>query len=125
MRCTKGTAARRWPAAPRRRRPLFTRDELRTNVRAAYRNALLVRHALDAARQYAAALTKDEGDARLKVRLGAAAPVDAAKVTYALRGAEAQVAELEAQERTAQAYLAALMGEDPPAGGWDLADVCR
>jgi len=101
----------------------FTRDEIRTNVRAAYRNALLVRHALAAARQYSAALTKDEGDTRLKVRLGAAAPVDAAKVTYALRGAEAQVAELEAQERTAQAYLAALMGEDPPAGGWDLADV--
>lgn len=101
----------------------FTRDEIRTNVRAAYRNALLVGHALDAARQYAAALTRDEGDARLKVRLGAAAPVDAAKVTYALRGAEAQVAEFEAQERTAQAYLAALMGEDPPAGGWDLADV--
>jgi outer membrane protein len=101
----------------------FTGDEIRTNVRAAYRNALLVRHALDAARQYAAALTKDEGDARLKVRLGASAPVDAAKLTYALRGAEAQVAELETQERTAQAYLAALMGEDPPAGGWDLADV--
>lgn len=101
----------------------FTGDEIRTNVRAAYRNALLVRHALDAARQYAAALTKDEGDAQLKVKLGASAPVDAAKVTYALRGAEAQVAELEAQERTAQAYLAALMGEDPPVGGWDLADI--
>ena len=103
----------------------FTRDEVRTNVRAAYRSALLARHALAAARQYAAALTKDEADARLKVRLGASAPVDAAKVTYALRGAEAQVAELETQERTAQAYLAALMGEDPPAEGWDLADVAK
>ncbi len=94
----------------------FTRDEVRTNVRAAYRSALLARHALAAARQYAAALTKDEADARLKVRLGSAAPVDAAKVTYALRGAEAQVAELETQERTTQAYLAALMERTRPPG---------
>lgn len=102
---------------------LFTRDELRTSVREAYRNALLARHSLAAARQYAAALAKDEEDARLKVSLGAAAPVDASKLTYALRGGEAQVADLEAQERTAQAFLAALMGDEPPADGWDLADV--
>ncbi len=102
---------------------LFARDEVKTSVRKAYRNALLARHALAAARQYEAALAKDEGDARLRVKVGAAAPVDASKLTYALRGAEAQVAELASQERTAQAYLAALMGEEPPADGWDLADV--
>ncbi len=102
---------------------LFARDEVRTNVRGAYRSALLARHALAAARHYAAALAKDESDARLRVSLGAAAPVDAAKLTYALRGAEAQVADLEAQERTAQAFLAVVMGEEPPADGWDLADV--
>ena len=102
---------------------LFARDEVRTSVRAAYRNALLARHALAASRQYEEALQKDEGDARLKVSLGSAAPVDASKLTYALRGAEAQVADVAAQERTAQAYLAALMGEEPPADGWDLADV--
>ena len=102
---------------------LFAREEVRTSVRGAYRGALLARHALAAARQYEEALVKDEGDARLKVSLGAAAPVDAAKLTYALRGAEAQVAEVAAQERTAQAYLAALMGEAPPADGWNLADV--
>lgn len=102
---------------------LFTGDEVRTSVRAAYRNALLARHALAAARQYAEALAKDEADASLKVKLGSAAPVDGAKLTYALRGAEAQVAELKAQERTAQAYLAAAMGEESPAEGWDLADV--
>lgn len=102
---------------------LFARDEVRTNVRGAYRNALLARHAVAAARQYREALAKDEADARLKVSLGSAAPVDASKVTYALRGAEAQVAELEGQERTAQAVLGAVMGEDAPADGWDLADL--
>ncbi len=102
---------------------LFARDEVRTNVRAAYRNALLARHSLAAARQYEAALKKDEADARLKVSLGSAAPVDASKLTYALRGAEAQVADVAAQERTAQAYLAALMGEELPPEGWELADV--
>ena len=102
---------------------LFARDEVRTSVRGAYRNALLARHALAAARQYEAALKKDEADARLKVSLGSTAPVDASKVTWALRGAEAQVAEVAAQERTAQAYLAAMMGEEPPPDGWDLADV--
>ena len=101
---------------------LFARDEVRTNVRAAYRNALLARHALAAARQYEAALKKDEEDARLKVSLGSAAPVDASKLTWALRGAEAQVADVAAQERTAQAVLAALMGEEPPPDGWDLAE---
>ena len=68
---------------------LFARDEVRTSVRAAYRNALLARHALAASRQYEEALKKDEGDARLKVSLGSAAPVDASKLTYALRGAQA------------------------------------
>ena len=101
---------------------LFARDEVRTSVRAAYRNALLARHALAASRQHEAALKKDEEDARLKVSLGSAAPVDASKLTWALRGAEAQVADVAAQERTAQAYLAALMGEEPPPDGWDLAE---
>ena len=102
---------------------LFTRDELRYNVRAAYRNALLAGHALGAARQYATALSKDESDARLKVSVGALAPVDRSKLTYALRGAEAQVAELEAQRTTAFALLAAVMGEAPPQGGFELAEV--
>lgn len=102
---------------------LFARGEVRTNVRAAYRNALLARHALAASRQYEEALRKDESDARLKVSLGSAAPVDASKLTWALRGAEAQVADVAAQEEAAQAYLAALMGEEPPPDGWDLAEV--
>lgn len=102
---------------------LFTREQIRYNVRAAYRNALIVQHALEAAQAYRAALEKDEADAQLKVKVGAWAPVDAAKVTYALRGAEAQVAEFAAQSETAQATLAALMGREPPAGGFDLEDV--
>ncbi len=65
--------------------PLFTRDQIRYNVRAAYRNALVAGHALDAAQAYREALEKDESDARLKVKIGAMAPVDAAKITFTLR----------------------------------------
>jgi outer membrane protein TolC len=102
---------------------LFTRDQILYNVRASYRNALIVRHALIAAQAYQKALEKDEADAQLKVKIGAMAPVDAAKVTYALRGAEAQVAEFAAQSQTAQAVLAALMGEECPAEGFELQDI--
>lgn len=102
---------------------LFTQDQVLYNVRAAYRNALIARHALEAARAYREALSKDEADAQLKLQLGGMAPVDAAKITYALRGAEAQEAQLAAEAETAQAYLAALMGEDLPAGGFELVDL--
>ena len=102
---------------------LFTRDEVRYNVRAAYRNALMVRHAHSAAETLRDVLAKDDADAQLKVKLGALAPVDAAKVTFALRGAEAQVADLQAQARTAQAILAALIGEDLPSESYALTDI--
>ncbi|MGC8853648.1 MAG: TolC family protein [Halothiobacillaceae bacterium] len=102
---------------------LFTRDQILYNVRAAYRNALIAEHALKAAQAYKKALEKDEADAQLRVKIGAMAAVDAAKLTYALRGAEAQVAEWAAQRQTAQAFLAALLGEEPPPGGYDLSDI--
>jgi len=102
---------------------LFTREEVLYNVRAAYRNALILRHTLEAVEAYRKALEKDEGDARLRVTLGAMAPVDAAKITFALRGAEAQVADAAAQYRTAEARLAALLGENPPAEGFQLEDL--
>ena len=102
---------------------LFTRDQIVYNVRAAYRNALIASHALASVEAYRAALAKDEEDSALKVKVGAMAPVDAAKITYALRGAEAQAAELGAQSETAQAMLAALMGEEAPPGGYELKDV--
>ncbi len=101
----------------------FSREELRTRVRSAYRSVLLVGHALAAAEAYRDALARDEGDARLKVKVGALAPVDAAKITFALRGAEAQVGALTAQERTAEAVLAAFLGEAPPEHGYELADL--
>ncbi len=101
----------------------FSRDEIRTGVRAAYRNALLAHHALAAAQVYREALARDEADAQLRVKVGSLAAVDAAKLTFALRGAEAQVAALAAQDRTAQAVLAAFMGDEPPAAGYALADV--
>jgi outer membrane protein TolC len=101
----------------------FSREEIRTAVRAAYRNALLAHHALAAAQAYREALAKDEADAQLRVKIGSLATVDAAKLTFALRGAEAQVAAVAAQERTAQATLAAFLGEELPAGGYDLSDL--
>ncbi len=101
----------------------FSRKEIRTAVRAAYRNALLAHHALAAAQAYREALARDEADAQLRVKVGALAPVDAAKLTFALSGADAQVAALAAQERTAQAILAATMGEEPPAEAYELADL--
>lgn len=101
----------------------FSREQIRFMVRAAYRDALLVGHALTTAQAYRDALVKDEADAQLKVRLGSLASVDAAKLTFALRGAEAEVATREAQLRRAQALLAALQGESPPEGGYDLVDL--
>lgn len=103
----------------------FTRQEIRLGVRVAYRNALLAGHALAAAQAYRAALAKDEEDAQLKVELGSLAPVDAAKVTFALRGAEAHVAALAARQATARATLAALLGEEPPTDGYDLVEVAE
>jgi len=102
---------------------VYTRDEVRTAVRATYRDALFARHAVAAAAALREALAKDDADARLAVELGARAPVDAAKVTFALRGAEAQVAALEARARTAQAELAALLGEALPEDGYDLEEI--
>ncbi len=114
-----------WPAlrkVPASTWPFFG-DQVRYNVRAAYRNALIARHALIAAQAYREALAKDEADAQAKLKIGAIAPVDAAKITYALPGAEAQVAQWAAEAETAQAYLAALLGEDLPAGGFELVDL--
>jgi outer membrane protein TolC len=101
----------------------FTRQEIRLGVRVAYRNALIAGHALAAAQAYHEALARDEADARLKVEVGALAPVDAAKVTFALRGAEAQVAALAARQETARATLAAILGEEPPTRGYDLVEL--
>jgi outer membrane protein TolC len=102
---------------------LHTRDEVLYNVRASYRNALLAGHALEAAQTYQAALEKDDADAQLNVSIGAMAEVDAAKIAFALRGAEAQTAELAAQRELAQGYLAALLGEERPAAGYGLSDL--
>lgn len=102
---------------------LFTQEQVLYNLRALYRNALLAQHALEAAHAYREALAKDEADAQLKVSIGALAPVDAEKITYALRAADAQVAQATADRKAAHAFLAALMGEDPPAEGYELEEL--
>jgi outer membrane protein TolC len=95
---------------------------VRYDVRAAYRNALLARHALDAANAYEQALAQDEEAARLKVRTEAWSAADAAKVSFALASARARDAAVSAQLRNAMAFLAALMGEDG-APEYDLEDI--
>lgn len=101
----------------------YSRDEVRYNVRAAYRNALAATHALAALIAYEEALEQDARDADLKVKVGAWARVDAAKVHFALASARAQRQAVQAQIDSLHALLAALMGEDPPASGYELADV--
>jgi outer membrane protein TolC len=101
----------------------FTRAETRFAVRAAYRNALVLTHAVAAADAYVAALERDAADGDLKVKLGTWASVDAEKVRFALAGAHAEREGLRAQSRAAQATLAALMGDEPSPEGYALADV--
>ncbi len=99
------------------------REELRYNVRAAYRSVLVVRHALAAAGAYEEALARDDASARLRVETAAWAPADAAKVSFARASATARAAALAAQLRSATGLLAALLGEDPAAARYELEDL--
>ena len=102
---------------------IFTSDEVRYNVRAAYRNALILRHALKAVTAYREALQKDMADAQMKVELGAWPQVNATKIAFALESAKAQEEGLRNQLNTAMAMLAALMGREPPPDGYELSDI--
>ncbi|MDD5563012.1 MAG: TolC family protein [Thermoanaerobaculaceae bacterium] len=97
--------------------------EARYNVRAAYRNALTLTHALTAVTAYERALENDAKDADLKVKVGAWASVDGAKIHFALASARAQREAVQAGIDSLDALLAALMGEDLPPEGYALADV--
>lgn len=101
----------------------FTQEEIRYNVRAAYRNALVLHHAGLAARAFEKALEEDHKQAQLMLKTGRWATVDAAKVDYALQEARSRRAGLEAQEANAQALLAALMGQDPLPDPFELQDL--
>lgn len=103
-------------------RAAWAQDEVRYDVRAAYRTVLGVGHALDAARAYELALAQDEASARLRIRTEAWTDADAAKVSFALESARARRAALAARLRDARAVLAALMGEEG-APAWELEDV--
>jgi len=102
---------------------LFTQEEIRYNVRAAYRNVLVLRHAVSAAEGFEKALEEDHKQAQLLVETGRWASVDAAKVDYSLQDAHARRAGLQGQADSAQALLAALMGLDPPSEPFLLQDV--
>jgi outer membrane protein TolC len=102
---------------------IFTSDEVRYNVRAAYHNALILRHALKAVTAYREALQKDMADAQMKVDVGSWPQVNATKIAFALESAKAQEEGLRNQLNTAMAMLAALMGSEPPAGGYELSDI--
>jgi outer membrane protein TolC len=102
---------------------LYGEAELRYNVRATFRNALTLTHALVAVTAYEQALETDVSDADLKVKLGSWASVDAAKVHFVLETVHAQREALEAQIASVQALLAALMGAEKPVEGYALDDV--
>jgi outer membrane protein TolC len=102
---------------------VYTREEIRYNVRATYRNALVLTHALAAVSAYEQALEKDDADAQLKVKVETWAKVDAAKVTFALESARARKATVLSQLQAAQALLSALIGEDPLSEGYVLQEV--
>lgn len=102
---------------------LYGAAEVRYDVRAAYRNALTLTHALAAVTEYELALENDAKDADLKVKVGTWASVDGAKVHFALESARAQREAVQAGIGSLDALLAALMGEELPPGGYTLADV--
>ena len=97
-------------------------EDVRFAVTTAVRSALALRHMLAASDAYVAALERDATDADLRLRVGSSPAIDAQRVHFALAGAIADRESLRAQLRAAEAGLAALMGEDPPADGYDLAD---
>ena len=89
--------------------------ELRYNVGAAFRSVLGLGHALTAAQAWETALEHEAGAAQLRLSTEAWSNADALKVDFALASARARRAMLDAQRRTALAYLGALVGEELPA----------
>lgn len=119
----QGDRAARLAEASARHATARSLDELRYNVRAAYRNALGLQHALVAAAAYEDSLTHDEASARLRVETEAWARADGAKIAFALESARARRAALAAQLRTSLGLLAALLGEDGAGAGYELQDL--
>jgi len=102
---------------------LFTRDETVYNVKSAYRGALALKHALDAAAALRSALEKDNEDYRLRLSLGQVAKVDAQKVEFACEGAKSQYEDISAQYANAMNLLSALLGEEPGENVYELEDI--
>jgi outer membrane protein TolC len=92
-----------------------TAAELRYNVGAAFRSVLGLGHALTAAAAWETALEHEATAAQLRVKTEAWSNADALKVDFALASAKSRRATLDAQRRTALAYLGALVGEELPA----------
>ncbi len=83
----------------------------------------MLSHALEAVDAYEKALEEDAHVAERKGKVEAWAPVDGQKVAFALEGARARKAALQAQRQAAEAMLAALMGEEPPSDGFLVTDL--
>lgn len=103
-----------------RAQAVHSEAELRYNVRATYRNALALTHALEGARSLERALEQAEASARLRQQTQASTAVDPLKIQFAVASARARLATLEAQRSTALALLAALLGEQAE---FELADT--
>jgi outer membrane protein TolC len=102
-----------------------TREEAWLAVRTVYRNALTLTHALRAAEAYTEALEQGARDAALRLRVGAAAKVDADKVRFALAGVRAELVNVRGQLHATEATLAALMGEERPVEGYQLEEILK
>ncbi len=100
-----------------------TREEAWFAVRATYREALSLTHAIRAAEVYADALERDADDAEMRLRVGAWARIDADKVRFALAGAHVELAMLRGRLHATEARLAALMGDERPEEGYRLEET--
>jgi outer membrane protein TolC len=101
---------------------IFTKEETIYNVKSAYRNVLILKHALDSAQSYRDALQKDFEDAKLKLQLGQIATVDLQKIEFSYENAKAQYEDIKAQYLYAFSVLSALMGEEPDENKYELLD---
>jgi len=101
---------------------IFTKEETIYNVKNAYRNVLILKHALDSAKSYRDAIQKDFEDAKLKLQLGQIATVDLQKIEFAYESAKAQYEDIKAQYLYSLSVLCGLMGEEPDENRYELQD---
>mgnify|MGYP005843321483 FL=1 len=102
---------------------LFSREELVYNVKSAYRNTLILKHALKSSSTFLEALEKDLEDYQFKFNLGQVASVDLQKIKFAYESAKSQYEEVKSQYTESLAVLCALLGEELGENRYELKDI--